>query len=151
MPDQGYDTDLALWAESQARALGDAGRSRTNLPIDWVNVAEEIEALAKSQTRELASRLRSILVHLLKLQASPATEPRGGGRETIIEQRSEIERLIEDLPSLRQSVAVIIARETGPARRQVATALADGGETPRVDLENANYTEADLLGDWLPD
>jgi Domain of unknown function DUF29 len=151
MPDQGYDTDLALWAKSQARALRDAGRSRTNLPIDWENVAEEIEALAKSQTRELASRVRTIIVHLLKLQASPATEPRGGWRETVIEQRSEIERVIEDSPSLRQSVDAVIAREIGPARRQVALALADHGEVPRVDLESTDYTEADVLGDWLPD
>ncbi len=151
MPDQGYDTDLALWAESQARALRDAGRARTNLPIDWENVAEEIEALANSPTRELASRLRTILVHLMKLQASPAPEPRGGWRESIIEQRSEIERVIEDSPSLRQSVDALIARETGPARRQVVIALADHGETPRVDLESISYTEADVLGDWLPD
>ena len=73
MADQGYDTDLALWAESQARALRDAGHAGTNLPIDWENVAEEIEALGMSQARELASRVRTILVHLIKLQASPAT------------------------------------------------------------------------------
>jgi hypothetical protein len=47
--DQGYDTDLALWCESQARALRDAGQAGTNLPIDWENVAAEIEALGKSQ------------------------------------------------------------------------------------------------------
>ena len=57
MADQGYDTDLALWAESQGRALRDAGHTGTNLPIDWENVAEEIEALGKSQARELASRI----------------------------------------------------------------------------------------------
>jgi len=60
--DQGYDTDLALWAEAQARALRDAGQAGTNLPVDWENVAEEIEALGKSQARELASRIRIILV-----------------------------------------------------------------------------------------
>jgi hypothetical protein len=70
-------SDLALWADSQARALRDAGHAGTNLLIDWANVAEEIEALGRSQ-------------------ASPASEPRGGWRESIAEQRSEIERLIED-------------------------------------------------------
>ena len=150
MADQGYDTDLALWAESQARALRDAGHAGTNLPIDWQNVAEEIEALGKSQARELASRLRTILVHLITLQASPATEPRGGWRETIAAQRSEIERVVEDSPSLRQTVARVIAKEIGPARRQASIALADHAEGPQVDLNQLSYTEAEVMGDWYP-
>jgi hypothetical protein len=148
---QGYDTDLALWAESQARALRDAGHAGTNLPIDWENVAEEIEALGKSQAREVASRVRTILVHLIKLQASPAAEPRGGWRETIIEQRSETERVIADSPSLRQAVGCAIAKEIGSARRQASVALVDHGETPRIDLDHLSYTEAEVLGDWFPD
>ena len=83
MTDREYDTDLALWADSQARARRDAGHAGTNLPIDWENVAEEIEALGKSQARELASRVAIILVHLMKLEASPASEPRAGWQETI--------------------------------------------------------------------
>ena len=150
MADQGYDTDLALWAESQARALRDAGHAGTNLPIDWENVAEEIEALGKSQARELASRLRTILVHLIKLQASPATEPRGGWHETIIEQRSEIERVIEDSPSLRQTIGRIVAKEIGPARRQASAALTDHGETPSIDPDRVSYSEAEVLGNWFP-
>ena len=91
MTDREYDTDLALWADSQARALRDAGHAGTNLPIDWENVAEEIEALGKSQARELASRIAIILVHLMKLEASPASEPRAGWQETIAQQRGDIE------------------------------------------------------------
>lgn len=150
MQDQEYDTDLALWAESQARALRDAGHAGTNLPIDWENVAEEIAALGKSQARELASRIRTILVHLIKLQASPATEPRGGWRETIAEQRSEIERVTEDSPSLRQLVGRVIAKEIGPARRQVSLALADHGEAPGIDLDRVSYSETEVLGEWFP-
>jgi hypothetical protein len=151
MANDGYDTDLVLWAESQGRALRDAGRARTNLPIDWENVAEEIEALGKSQARELASRIRTVLVHLLKLQASPATEPRAGWRETIVEQRDEITRVIEDSPSLRGSVGQAIAKEIGPAQRQVSLALADHGETPTVDVPRISYSESEVLGDWFPE
>jgi hypothetical protein len=150
MADQGYDTDLALWAENQARALRDAGHAGTNLPIDWENIAEEIEALGKSQARELASRLRTILVHLIKLQASPATEPRGGWRETIVEQRSEIERVIEDSPSLRPAIDRIVAKEIGTARRQASAALTDHGEMPSIDLDHLTYSAAEVLGDWFP-
>jgi hypothetical protein len=149
--DDAYDTDLVLWAESQARALRDAGRARTNLPIDWENVAEEIEALCRSQGRELASRIRAILIHLIKLQASPATEPRPGWRETIIEQRNEIGQVIEDSPSLRQTIDQVIAKEIVAARRQASIALADHGETARTEIDRLNYAEAEVLGDWLPD
>ena len=43
--DRSYDGDLALWAEDQARALRGAGRARSNLPIDWENVAEETDTV----------------------------------------------------------------------------------------------------------
>jgi Domain of unknown function DUF29 len=148
---QAYDIDLALWAESQARALRDAGHAGTNLPIDWENVADEIEALGKSRARELVNRLRTILVHLIKLQASPATGLIRWLRETIIELRSEIERVIEDSPSLQQTIGRIITEEIGPARRQAAAALTDHGETPQIDLDRLSYSEAEVLGDWFPD
>jgi hypothetical protein len=149
--DRSYDGDLALWAEDQARALRSAGRQRINLPIDWENVAEEIESLGKSQVRELASRIGVILVHLMKLQASPSPEPRAGWRETIIEQRGEIERLIEDSPSLRQTVEGIVAKGIRAAAYQASTAVKDRGETPRIDPSTVGYTREQVLGDWFPD
>jgi hypothetical protein len=151
MPDRGYDEDLVLWCESQGRALRDAAHAGTNLPIDWENVAEEIESLGKSQGRELASRIRIILVHLMKLQASPATEPRAGWRETIVEQRSEIEAVIEDSPSLRQTVDSVLAKELRLAKRQVVLSLADHGETARLELDRLSYSKEQVLGDWFPD
>jgi hypothetical protein len=149
--DQGYDTDPALWAASQARALRDAGQAGTNLPIDWENVAEEIEALGKSQGRELASRIRTILVHLLKLQGSSATEPSAGWREPIQVQRNEIEAVLADSSSLRPSIPIAIDKELGKARRVTALALAGYGEQSRVDLGSLHYTVEQVLGDWFPD
>ena len=151
MTDRGYDTDLALWAEDQARALRDAGHAGTNLPIDWENVAEEIEALGKSQGRELASRLAVILVHLMKLEASPAHEPRSGWQETIAQQRGDIERLLADSPSLRPTLPRVIDRELSKARRVAALALGGHGEQPGVDLEHVRYTAEQVQDDWFPD
>ncbi len=48
-------------------------------------MAEEIDQFGRSQARELASWLASVMVHLLKLAASPAAEPRAGWRATIRE------------------------------------------------------------------
>jgi hypothetical protein len=148
--DQSYDGDFALWAEDQARALRSAAQARINLPIDWENVAEEIESLGKSQGRELASRVSVIVVHLMKLQASQATEPRAGWRETIIVQRNEIRRLIDDSPSLRRTIESVIASEISDAAYQASTAIRDRGEAPLIDLKSASYSVDQVLGDWFP-
>jgi predicted YcjX-like family ATPase len=75
-----YDEDFVRWTEEQAAALRQAKRS--NLPLDWENLAEEIESLGRSDRRELRLQITRILRHLLKLEASPAAEPRAGWRST---------------------------------------------------------------------
>jgi hypothetical protein len=75
-----YDEDVALWAEQQGRLLREAARRGNNGPIDWDNVAEEIESLGNVQAHEIRRRLARIVEHLLKLQFSPAREPRRGWR-----------------------------------------------------------------------
>jgi len=145
-----YDDDIVLWSEEQARALRAAAHSGANLPIDWENVAEEIESLGASDKRELRRRIGIVLIHLMKLQASPAIEPRAGWRETIREQRDGVTVLLEDSPSLEQFIPEAIRKETGRARRRVRDALADHGETPRVLLDGLTFTEEQVLGPWLP-
>jgi hypothetical protein len=148
--DRSYDGDLALWAADQARALRRAAKASTNQPIDWENVAEEIESLGKSQARELASRIETILLHLIKLQASPAGHPRTGWRATIQRERDEIESVLADSPSLRRTVPTVVEATIGKARRLAALELADFAEAPQVALDGLGYTAAQVLGDWFP-
>jgi hypothetical protein len=145
-----YDEDLLLWSEEQARALRSAAHSGANLPIDWENVAEQIESLGKSLARELASRVSTILINLMKLEASPAAEPRIGWTETIREQRDQIERVLKEAPSLRQAIPDIIMEELDVARKRVRASLADYSEQPAVDLGQLAYTTEQALGPWLP-
>jgi hypothetical protein len=148
--DRGYNDDFALWAEDQARALRKAARARINLPVDWENVAEEIESLGKSQGRELASRIRTVLVHLMKLQALPATDPRAGWRATVRRERAEIEGVLKDSPSLRPAVAAIIAAETNTARRIVEAEMRDFNEQAEIELAGLRYSAEQVLNDWFP-
>jgi hypothetical protein len=144
-----YDTDLLLWSEHQAALLRRAATGeRVNDQVDWENVAEEIESLGKSDRRELTNRIRVILIHLIKLQASPATAPRPGWHETIIEQRAEIRTLLEDSPSLRAIVPAIMSKELPAAR--AAVSLTGHNEQPRVDPGELEFTADQLLGPWLP-
>ena len=65
---QFYEEDFVRWTEQQSRALREAAGVGTNLPLDWANLAEEIESLGASQRRELHCRLAVILEHLMKLE-----------------------------------------------------------------------------------
>jgi len=116
-----YDTDFVAWAEVQAEAL----RHRSANAIDWNNVAEEIESLGRSERSAVASHVRNVLEHLLKLQASHATMPRAGWRTTIARERANIARLLNDNPSLVPTLPAVIAEE-----------LPTAGEIPQPDLED---------------
>jgi Domain of unknown function DUF29 len=76
-----YDEDFVRWTEEQAAALRRAKGS--SLPLDWENLAEEIESLGKSDRRELRSQITRISRRLLKLEVSPAREPRAGWRTNV--------------------------------------------------------------------
>jgi hypothetical protein len=145
-----YDQDLVLWSEAQARALRAAANADWNAPIDWENVAEEIESLGKSERHALASHIAVVIEHLLKLQASPATEPVRGWRESVRRARSQIERRLEESPSLRRDVGQLIAQETVRARTLVRANFEDYGEHPLENIDAITYSEAQVLGDWLP-
>jgi len=146
-----YEKDFVRWAEQQAQAIRGAGAAGTNLPIDWENVAEEIDSLGRSQRTELRSRIRNIILHLMKLEASPAIGPRRGWEEAVLAQRDEIEGLLGDSPSLRQEVAGMIDWALPRACREISQNLPRWGERPRIDPNSIQYTESQVLGDWFPE
>ena len=63
-----HETDFYAWANEQARLLR-AGRLAE---ADLEHIAEEIESMGKTEKRELTSRLRVLLAHLLKWAFQPA-------------------------------------------------------------------------------
>ncbi|HTT78085.1 MAG TPA: DUF29 domain-containing protein [Stellaceae bacterium] len=154
-----YHEDFVLWSKQQAAALRAAARAGTDQPIDWENVAEEIEDLGKTDRRTLHSQVRRIVLHLIKLEHSPAIGPRRGWRESIRDARTQIEDLLDDSPSLRRETLEIIRREIERGARLALADLADRGELDgslaealRAEsyLELFAYTEEQVLGDWFP-
>src|SRR5271156_4440109 len=77
-----YDQDFHQWALDQARAVRgvrDAaarpGAARTvRHALDWDNLIEELEGLAKGVRSELRSRLLTIIQHLVKLELTSSGE-----------------------------------------------------------------------------
>jgi hypothetical protein len=97
-----YEDDVYTWTVVQAAALRRAAASRVNLPepIDFLNVAEEIESLGISQLRELRSRYIVLLVHLLKWRHQPEKQS-PSWHATIRTQRREIADLLAQSPGLK--------------------------------------------------
>ncbi len=100
-----YETDFVAWAEAQAEALR-AGRLDE---LDLEHLAEEIQGLAERDRRELRSRLRVLVAHLLKWRHQPDHRSRSW-RATILTQRADLDDLFESSPSLGREVPDALAR-----------------------------------------
>jgi hypothetical protein len=87
----------------------------------------------------------------MRLQASPATDPRRGWIETIIRSRRDIRRLLKRSPSLRRCIPQMLADGIEDGRELVALTLRLYDEEPVVDLNTLSSTEDQVLGDWFPD
>jgi hypothetical protein len=158
-----YEQDFDAWAMAQAAALrtirdailnGDQQPAELLRAIDWDNLAEEIEGLARRDRRELASRLALIIEHLAKLEFSSATEPRAGWISTVRRERDELEAILQDSPSLRREIPNMLARRADATIKLAAEALKLHGETSSaarcLSRLGAGYQLAQVLGDWIP-
>ncbi len=144
-----YKEDFVRWTEQQSSALREAARVGANLPLDWENLAEEIESLGASQRRELRSQLAVILEHLMKLVRSAAIDPRNRWMDAISRERLNIEDLLQDSPSLRSELEAMIEHLKPRVARLATTSLFGYGGTIKG-LPLPNYIEEEVLGDWLP-
>src|SRR5215469_7421577 len=95
-----YERDYYTWALEQARAL----RAHSSEALDWENLAEEVEGLARTEARELESRLEVLLVHLLKWRYQPKKRSRSWTL-TIREQSQRVARVITHNPGLKRTLA----------------------------------------------
>lgn len=77
--------------------------------LDRENPAEEIESLGKAEGRELESRLRAIVIHLLKWQFQPALRSRSW-QLTLQEQRIRLQAHLQDNPSLKSRILEALGR-----------------------------------------
>lgn len=92
-----YEEDFHAWT-TQSAALIREGRLSE---LDLEHIAEELESMGASERRELLNRLQILLMHLPKHQFRP--ERRGKSwKLTIIHQRTAIERLLKQSPSLKR-------------------------------------------------
>lgn len=91
-----YETDFHNWALQQADFLQQSAFEK----LDVGNLIEELQAMSGRERRELISRLRVLLMHLLKWQYQPNYPIKTSWQTTINNQRDDLNLLLEDSPSL---------------------------------------------------
>ena len=110
-----YEADFYQWSLEQARLL----RSGEWKSVDVEHLAEEIEDMVKSLRREWESRLKVLIVHLLKWVFQP--ELRGMSWQlTIQEQRDQLHELLADNPSLKNQMKTSLDRTYPRAVKRTA-------------------------------
>jgi hypothetical protein len=141
-----YDEDFYLWVQRQAELLRQ-GRFRA---LDLAHLIEEVEDLGTNLRNAVASRTREIVLHLLKLQYSPAVEPRRGWRDSVGKQRDDLE--LEITPSLRRHLITELESVYQLARRRAVDDLAQDGVKPDQLPASCPYTLEQILDPvWRPD
>jgi hypothetical protein len=127
-----YESDFYAWAKAQAELL----RTGCLDELDVEHLVEEIEDLGNSLHRGARSRLRTIIEHLLKLEHSPAQDPRGGWYDEVLVQRRDLED--ELTPSISAKVMGELPKLYERSRRDAAQSLRKHGEQAAAEALPAN-------------
>jgi hypothetical protein len=140
-----YEQDFCLWIETTVKQL----KEKQIDELDWEHLIEEIESLGKSDRRELRNRLTILLEHLLKLaywEQERATCSRGW-KDTIREQRRQINLLLKDSPSLKPFLLEIFAECYSDARED---SISKTGLSPNTFPTESPFTPEETLNpDYL--
>jgi hypothetical protein len=141
-----YDEDFYVWTEIQADLL----RARRFDALDLENLIEEVEGLGDAKKSAVLSNATVIIEHLLKLQYSPAQDPRSGWIDSVLEHRNRLE--FDLTPRLRQILQDELARVYAIARRTAERRLRVHGEDAAAAALPATcpYTPDQITRDWWP-
>lgn len=142
-----YERDFYAWTRRQAAML----RAGNLTGVDVEHLAEEMEDMGREQRRAVRSHLRHLLVHLLKLRCSPATDPRSGWIDEIHHARAEIEDRLTDSPSLAPHLASLFVEAWPRARRRAISQMEVHDESPSVPPDCPFTLEQALDDDYWPD
>jgi hypothetical protein len=141
-----YEADFYVWALAQADLL----RARRFDALDLENLIEEVEGLADTKLAAVLNGARVVMEHLLKLQFSPATDPRNIWRASVREHRRRVQ--IDLTPRIERLLADQLPRAYAMARDDAAAGMRDHGEHSAADALPAAcpYSLDQITGDWWP-
>ena len=115
VPDR-YTEDFYSWTQREAEMLK-LGRFEH---VDIVNVIEEIETSGRSEASALESAYRLICMHQLERIVQPERADSESWTRTIVRERLNAARLLEDNPGLKPRRGALFARAYAHARKEAA-------------------------------
>lgn len=139
-----YETDYDVWLFNQMACLQERNWDKLDIP----HLLVELEALNKSNERELESYLVVLLQHLLKWEYQP--DKRCGSWDgSINNSRNRIAKLFKQQKSLEKRVGEFIPDAYGEAKEWAS-------KETRIKIslfpEKCPYSSKEMLSkDWLPD
>jgi len=93
-----YEKDFYLWVLENLKLL----KNREFELVDWENLLEEIEYMARRELRSLINLMAVIMEHLYKWENYRESAYMGSGwKKSILNARKEILKLFKDAPSLK--------------------------------------------------
>jgi len=135
-----HERDFYAWTQDQAARLRALGRDNR---FDVAHVAEEIADLGRSRLNAVDSHLEKLLVPLVKLAWSPATDPRAHWRQEVLEHQGEAERAFS--AAMRQKLDP--DRIWRKAVRRAHVALVDRGDPGLPPIPTMPFTLDALLAE----
>ena len=134
-----YQKDFYHWIEQTVDLLKQNRLSE----IDTDILIDELESMGKRDRRELLSRLVILLAHLLKWQYQ--VEHRSSSwRGSIVEQRYQIQKQLEDSPSLSNQLSNLLTKAYPDALK---LAQAETGIKQQLFPNNCHYELTQILDD----
>ena len=111
------EDDSYRWLLEQASIL----RDQRYASLDWSNLSEELEAMARKDRSEATSHLRNILANFLKWTYSAKRRSEKSWRGSIIRARLDLSLLVDDSATLRNDLPEFLT----VAYKQARTLAAD--------------------------
>jgi len=94
-----YEKDFYLWVLENLKLL----KNREFELVDWENLLEEIEYMARRELRSVISLMAVIMEHLYKWENHRESAYMGSGwKKSILNARKELIDLFDEIPSLKR-------------------------------------------------
>lgn len=139
-----YDKDFYAWTMDTVSKL----KNKQFNEIDLIHLTEEVEIMGAREKSELKNRLAILLAHLLKWDYQPEMNHGYSWKNTIEEQREEINDLLEDNPSLKSKIISTLPKAY---KKGLRIAFNETGIAKKAFPQECPYTLEQLLDeDFYP-
>ena len=141
-------SDFYAWTREQAAALRAVRPAR----VDWERIAEALDDMGDSELGALENDLARVIEYLLKLQYSPASDPRNGWVLSVVEHRARIESAYQRSGTLARKLPDLLPPAWNRARKIAATSLElfDGIDPAALPAACPYSLDEIQSDDWYP-